>query len=49
MGKETFDLVVTDYNMPRLDGRALIDYIRHRSTMPSIPIIMVTTETNPTK
>jgi serine/threonine protein kinase len=44
-----FDLVVTDYNMPRLDGRGLLDFIRHRSTNPSVPVIVVTTETDPAK
>lgn len=44
--KETFDLVVTDYTMPHLDGRGLIDFIRHRSATPSVPVIMVTTETD---
>lgn len=47
--KETFDLVVTDYNMPNLDGRGLIDFIRNRSSTPSVPIILVTTETDPAK
>jgi serine/threonine protein kinase len=46
---EAFDLVVTDYNMPRLDGRELIDFIRHRSSRPSVPVILVTTETDPAK
>jgi serine/threonine protein kinase len=49
LGRESFDLVVTDYNMPYLDGRALIDFIRHRSAVPSVPIIVVTTETDPDK
>jgi two-component system, chemotaxis family, chemotaxis protein CheY len=47
--KEKYDLVVTDYTMPRLDGRGLIDFIRHRSSCPSVPVIMVTTETDPAK
>jgi serine/threonine protein kinase len=49
LGQEAFDLVVTDYHMPRLDGRGLIDFIRHRSSSPSVPVIMVTTETDPGK
>jgi two-component system chemotaxis response regulator CheY len=49
LGRDTFDLVVTDYNMPYLDGRGLIDFIRHRSSVPSVPIIVVTTETDPAK
>jgi two-component system chemotaxis response regulator CheY len=44
--KETYDLVVTDLNMPRLDGRGLIDFIRHGSSTPTIPVIVVTTETD---
>jgi serine/threonine protein kinase/DNA-binding response OmpR family regulator len=47
--KQPFDLVVTDYNMPRLDGRGLIEFIRHRSPIPSVPVIVVTTETDPAK
>jgi two-component system chemotaxis response regulator CheY len=47
--KESFDLVVTDYTMPRLDGRGLIDYIRNRSSFPKVPVIVVTTETDPAK
>lgn len=49
LGGDTYDLVVTDYNMPRLDGRGLVDFIRHRSRTPSVPIIVVTTETDPSK
>lgn len=39
-----FDLIVTDYNMPEIDGKALIDYVRNRSNQPAVPILMVTTE-----
>jgi two-component system chemotaxis response regulator CheY len=49
LGKESFDLVVTDYNMPNLDGRGLIDFIRHHGANPAVPIVMVTTETDPAK
>jgi len=38
-----FDLVVTDYYMPNLDGLGLTDYIRNRSIQSSVPILMVTT------
>ncbi len=41
-----FDLVVTDYNMPNMDGRELIDQIRRSDTQPSIPVLMVTSERN---
>jgi serine/threonine protein kinase len=46
---QTFDLVVTDYNMPGLDGRELIEFIRRRSAIPTVPIVMTTTETDPAK
>lgn len=39
-----FDLIVTDYNMPEVDGKQLIDYIRMKSNQPAVPILMVTTE-----
>jgi two-component system chemotaxis response regulator CheY len=43
---ETFDLIVTDYNMPYMDGRALAGYLKQNPSTASIPIIMVTTETD---
>ena len=39
-----FDLVVTDYNMPEMDGEKLIRFIREHSSQGSIPILMVTSE-----
>ncbi len=41
---DTFDLVVTDYNMPEMDGRELSEYIRFGPQTSHIPIIMVTSE-----
>lgn len=38
-----FDLVVTDYHMPNLDGLGLTDFIRNKSIQSSVPILMVTT------
>jgi two-component system chemotaxis response regulator CheY len=43
---EFFDLVVTDYNMPEMDGEQLSQLIRSQSTQPSIPVLMVTSETD---
>lgn len=37
-----FDLVVTDYNMPNLDGKELTEYIRQQSSQRSVPVLMVT-------
>ena len=44
LGDTMVDLVITDYNMPEMDGKALIDYIRQQSWQASVPIIMVTSE-----
>jgi two-component system, chemotaxis family, chemotaxis protein CheY len=38
----TFDVVMTDWNMPKMDGLALLQAIRQRNT--TIPVIMITTE-----
>ena len=47
--KASFDLVVTDYNMPQMDGQQLITYIRQASNHRDGTIIMVTTEFDPQK
>ncbi|WP_198265015.1 response regulator [sulfur-oxidizing endosymbiont of Gigantopelta aegis] len=39
-----FDLIVTDYNMPEMDGGELTRYVREQSAQSSIPILMVTSE-----
>lgn len=49
MERETFDLVITDYNMPVMDGKALTDFIRNQLNNPYMPIIMVTSEQNNTQ
>lgn len=46
LDQSAFDLVVTDYNMPEMDGRALIEHIRRSSWQNSVPILMVTSETD---
>ena len=40
------DLVVTDYNMPHMDGQQLIEHIRKQSWQRSVPILMVTSESD---
>lgn len=44
LGETMVDLVVTDYNMPEMDGRALVEHIRHQGWQQSVPILMVTSE-----
>ncbi|KAF1043600.1 MAG: Chemotaxis protein CheY [Herbaspirillum frisingense] len=40
----TFDLVLTDQNMPRMDGLTLIRSLRELSSYQRVPILMLTTE-----
>jgi two-component system chemotaxis response regulator CheY len=49
VSKEPYDLIVTDYNMPLMDGPGLVGYLKQNPLTASVPIIMVTTETDPTK
>jgi len=46
MNTEEFDLVITDYNMPKMDGKDLTEFIRIDLNNPFLPIIMVTSEQN---
>ncbi|QDE84376.1 response regulator [Myxococcus xanthus] len=39
-----FDLVLTDINMPLMDGLKLISHIRQATEYRNVPIIVVTTE-----
>ena len=41
---EEFDIIITDMNMPVMDGMELVTKIRSTSGMEDVPIIMVTTE-----
>ncbi|TCJ15015.1 response regulator [Parasulfuritortus cantonensis] len=45
LAEHAVDLVVTDYNMPEMDGKALIEYVR-AGWQKSVPILMVTSETD---
>jgi two-component system chemotaxis response regulator CheY len=42
-------MVITDLNMPNMDGIELIKHIRTRSSHKHIPILMLTTESQPAK
>ncbi|MDH5359658.1 MAG: response regulator, partial [Gammaproteobacteria bacterium] len=46
LNEKFFDLVVTDYNMPEMDGDALVQHIRTQSNQSSVPVLMVTSEQN---
>ncbi len=38
------DLIITDWNMPVMDGLTFVKHIRSNSKFDDVPIIMVTTE-----
>jgi two-component system chemotaxis response regulator CheY len=46
---DRFDLIVTDYNMPFMDGRSLVAFLKQNHATAAVPIIMVTTEKDQAK
>ena len=47
-GREV-DLLITDYNMPRLNGAELIKQVREKESYAYMPILLLTTEVNENK
>lgn len=41
---ETFDLIITDINMPDINGLELINFVKKNDTYSHIPMIIVSTE-----
>jgi two-component system, chemotaxis family, chemotaxis protein CheY len=48
-GKEKFDMIITDLNMPNLDGIGLITAVRKLPGYSFVPILMLTTESQAEK
>lgn len=46
LAREPFDLIVTDYNMPLMDGLAFVTYLKQTPSTAATPVVMVTTETD---
>jgi two-component system chemotaxis response regulator CheY len=42
LAENQFDLIITDLNMPEMDGQQLVEYIRHELNDTFIPILVVT-------
>lgn len=49
LDKEWLDIVITDYNMPDMNGMELITAMRKDPALKATPILMVTTEGSQTK
>lgn len=43
---DRIDLVISDYNMPNMDGGDLVEYIRSKEEYKYIPIFILSTETH---
>lgn len=43
MKNESFDLIITDWNMPKMDGMTLVKILRRTQGYHDVPILMVTT------
>lgn len=44
LGNRTFGLILSDINMPRMDGLQLLARIREVDHLKHVPVIMITTE-----
>ena len=49
LGKEQVDVVITDINMPRMDGYEVIRHMRSNSAHKTTPILVLTTESETEK
>jgi two-component system chemotaxis response regulator CheY len=45
----TPDVIITDINMPRMDGYGFIENVRRDKRHRSVPILVLTTESDPAK
>ncbi|MCP3178379.1 MAG: PleD family two-component system response regulator [Desulfuromonadales bacterium] len=43
------DLLVTDLNMPQMDGEALLKWIRANPKLSTLPVVVITSAGNPAK
>jgi two-component system chemotaxis response regulator CheY len=44
LSAEHFDLILTDINMPIMDGLKLVSLVRNDASYHSVPIVVITTE-----
>jgi two-component system, chemotaxis family, chemotaxis protein CheY len=44
LSEEWLDLVLSDYNMPDMNGLELVEKMKNDETLKSMPVVMITTE-----
>lgn len=44
MAKNSIDIIITDWNMPEMDGLAYVKAVRAKAEYAETPILMITTE-----
>lgn len=47
--RESVDVVITDINMPKMDGYAVLEHLRRQSQYDATPILVLTTESDDEK
>lgn len=47
--KNAVDLLVTDLNMPKMDGRSLLKHIKSSPRLSDLPVLVITSAKNPAK
>lgn len=44
LNKNSYDLLITDYHMPKMDGRQLLKSIRSSEKLADLPVLMISCE-----
>lgn len=44
--REAFDLIITDINMPDINGLELLSFVRNNATYENTPVLIVTSESS---
>lgn len=44
LNKKRYDLVITDFHMPRMDGKQLLKSIRSSKNLADLPVLMISCE-----
>lgn len=47
--KGDFDLLITDLNMPRMDGQSLLQRVKASPRLTDVPVLIITSTGNPAK